>query len=125
MSIALEIFCLTVAVTMLSAAELSIFIGVGGWVKQKDFFVYSKSGSQNMGDYFTKHHPPHHHREIRATYLYMTNALLRIDQKIVRKWSNAVHTPFLTVAIRQNHTALQGCANVVGTYGHTNTKTVT
>ena len=30
MSIALEFFCLTVAVMMSSAAELSIFIGVGG-----------------------------------------------------------------------------------------------
>ena len=33
MSIALEISCLTVAVTMPSAAEFSVFIGVGGWVK--------------------------------------------------------------------------------------------
>ena len=31
-------------------------------VKQKDFFVYSKLGSQNMEDDLTKHHPPHHHR---------------------------------------------------------------
>ena len=31
-------------------------------VKQKDFFIYRKPGSQNMGGYFTKHHPPHHHR---------------------------------------------------------------
>ena len=48
-------------------------------VKQKDFFVYRKLGSQNMGDYSTKHHPPHHHREIHATYLYMSYALLKID----------------------------------------------
>ena len=33
MSIALELFCLIVAVTMPSAAELYVFIGVGGWVK--------------------------------------------------------------------------------------------
>ena len=33
MPIALELFCLTVAVKMPSAAELSVFIGVGGWVK--------------------------------------------------------------------------------------------
>ena len=86
-----------------------------------------------MGDYFTKHHPPHHHREICATYLYMANALLKIDQKIVHKWSNAVLTPIHTfavtpvhtVSIRENRTVLQGCANVVRTYGHTNTKTVT
>ena len=86
-----------------------------------------------MGDYFTKHHPPHHHREIRATYLYMANALLKLDQKIVHKWANAVLTPIHTVAvtpvhlvpIRQNRTVLQGCDNIVHTYRHTNTKTVT
>ena len=85
-----------------------------------------------MGGYFTKHHPSHHHREICATYLYMANALLKIDQKIVHKWANAVlapiHTvavmPVHTVAIIQNRIVLKYCANVVRTYGHTNTKTV-
>ena len=86
-----------------------------------------------MGGYFTKHHPPHHHREICATYLYMANALLKIYHNIVHKWTNAVLTPIHTVAvttihtvaITQNSTVLQGCANVVCTYVHTNTKTVT
>ena len=31
-------------------------------VKQNYFFVYQKLVCQNMGDYFTKHHPPHHHK---------------------------------------------------------------
>ena len=31
-------------------------------VKQKDSLVYWKPGSQNMVDYFTKNHPPHHHK---------------------------------------------------------------
>ena len=101
-------------------------------VKQKDFFVYWKPGSQNMGNYFTKYFPPHHHREICAKYLYMANSLLKIDHNIVHKWANAVLTPIHTVAftpvhmvaIRQNRTVIQGCANVVRTYGHTNTKTV-
>ena len=93
-------------------------------VKQKDFFVYWKPGIQNMGDYFTKHPPPHHYREICATYLYTKNALLKIDHKIVHKWSNAVLTsidtvavtPIHTVAITQKRTVLQGCDNVVRTY---------
>ena len=33
MSIALDLLCITVAVTMTSAAELSVFIGVSGRVK--------------------------------------------------------------------------------------------
>ena len=65
-------------------------------------------------------------------YLYMANALLKINYKIVKKWSNAVLTPIHTVAvtpihtvaITQNLTVMQGCANVVRTYGHTNNKTV-
>ena len=101
-------------------------------VKQKDLFVYWKPGSQNMGDYFTKHHPPHQHREICATYLHTENALLKFDQKIVHKWANDVltqiHTvavtPVHTVEIKQNPTIMQECANVVHTYRHTNTKTV-
>ena len=86
-----------------------------------------------MGDYFTEHHPLHHHREICATYLYMENALLKINQKIVHKWANAVLTPIHTivvtpihtVAIKQKRTVLQGCANFLHTYIHTITKKVT
>ena len=92
-------------------------------VKQKDFFVYWKPGNQNMGDYFTKHHPSHHNRKISATYFYMENALLKNDHKIVHKWANAVLTPIHmvavtpvhTLAISQNLTVLKGCANVVRT----------
>ena len=66
-------------------------------------------------------------------YLYTENALLKIDHKIVHKCSDAMLTPIHTVvvnpihkvAITQNRTVIQGCANVVHTYGHTNTKTVT
>ena len=39
MSVALNLFCLTVAVTMPSAAELSVFIGVGGWLKPSSWSV--------------------------------------------------------------------------------------
>ena len=86
-----------------------------------------------MGDYFTKHHQPHNHRGFCATYLYMVNNILEIDHKIVHEWVNDVLTPIHTVEITPIHTVeitpyrtvLQRCANVVRTYGHTNTKTVT
>ena len=57
-----------------------------------------------MGNYFTKHHPPHHHREICAMYLYMTNDLPKIDHKIVHKWANAMLTQIHTVAVTPVHT---------------------
>ena len=43
MSIALDLFCLTVAGTMPLAAELSVFIGVGGWVKPSLWSVMERS----------------------------------------------------------------------------------
>ena len=66
-------------------------------VKQKEFFVYWKPGSQNMRGYFKKHHQPYHPREICAKYFYMENFLLKIDHKIVYRWANAVLTPIHTV----------------------------
>ena len=39
MSISLDIFCLTLVVTMPSAAELSVFIGVVSWVKPSSWSV--------------------------------------------------------------------------------------
>ena len=93
-------------------------------VKQKECFVYLKTGSQNKGDYFTKHHPLHYHREMCATYLYMANYLLTIDHKVVHEWGNAVLTPIHTVAITPNCTVVQGCDNIIHTYGHTNNTTL-
>ena len=63
----------------------------------------------------------------------MSNSLLKFYHKIVHGFLNAVLAPIHTVAIMpihavaimQNRTVLKGCANVVRTYGHTNTKTVT
>ena len=39
MSIDLEFFCLTVVVTMPLATDLSVLIGVGGWVKPSSWSV--------------------------------------------------------------------------------------
>ena len=78
-----------------------------------------------MGDYFTKYHPPDHYREISDTYLYMVNALLKINHNLVQEWENYVLMPNHTVVLTTNHTVLQGCANTVSTYGHTKYTTAT
>jgi hypothetical protein len=39
-------------------------------VRQGQFIVYWKKGSLNKADYFTKHHPASHHRDIRSVYLH-------------------------------------------------------
>ena len=61
-----------------------------------------------MGDYFTKHHPPHHHREICVTYSYMSNTLLKTNQQIVNKWANAVLMPIHTVSVTPGYTKQSG-----------------
>jgi hypothetical protein len=38
-------------------------------VKQGQFRIYWKPGEGNLGDYFTKHHSPTHHQQMRYTYL--------------------------------------------------------
>lgn len=48
------------------------FYWVQDCIKQGQFIVYWKPGAINLGDYFTKHHPPVHHRKIHETYLLPT-----------------------------------------------------
>ena len=38
-------------------------------VKQGQFLVHWRKGSENLADYFTKHHSPSHHRLMRSRYL--------------------------------------------------------
>jgi hypothetical protein len=55
------------------------FYWVQDRVRQKQFLVYWRQGSENLGDYFTKHHSTAHHRIIRPTYLHVVkqaNALV-------------------------------------------------
>lgn len=43
-------------------------------VRQGQFRVHWKRGKDNKADYFTKHHPPSHHIEVRPTYLQVAQA---------------------------------------------------
>jgi hypothetical protein len=38
-------------------------------VEQGQFLIYWRPGSENLGDYFTKHHLPSHHRLMRPVFL--------------------------------------------------------
>jgi hypothetical protein len=38
-------------------------------VKQNQFIIYWQPGTENLGDYFTKHHPASHHRKICNSFL--------------------------------------------------------
>ena len=39
-------------------------------IKQNQYNLYWAPGSTNLGDYFTKHHSPTHHRQVRHLYLH-------------------------------------------------------
>ena len=54
------------------------FYWVRDRVKQGQFYIYWKKGSDNWGDYFTKHHPASHHREVRPLFLHEAASLRRI-----------------------------------------------
>ena len=44
------------------------------WIRdranQQQFIIYWGPGSANLADYFTKHHSPAHHQQVRSTYLH-------------------------------------------------------
>ena len=61
---------------------------------------------------------------MRATCFYMGNDLLKINNKVVQECSNTVLTQNHTVVLTPTHTVVQGCANVLYTYGHTKFTTV-
>ena len=48
-------------------------------VKQNQFRIFWGKGSSNLADYFTKDHPPAHHRKMRSTYL--INSLTFFDTR--------------------------------------------
>ena len=45
------------------------FYWVRDRIAQKQFQLFWRQGSTNMADYFTKHHPPWYHRQMRYKYL--------------------------------------------------------
>jgi Reverse transcriptase (RNA-dependent DNA polymerase) len=47
------------------------FYWVQDRVKQGQLKIHWQKGELNLADYFTKHHPASHHRQLRPTYLYV------------------------------------------------------
>jgi hypothetical protein len=66
-------------------------------VKQGQLKIYLGPGSQNLADYFTKHHSPAHHRRIRDVYIHA-------DERLVNRKG-------------VTDSALRGCVNTSGKAG--------
>jgi len=50
------------------------FYWVRDSVRQGHFKIHWKKGTENLADYFTKHHAPAHHTHMRPTYLLIHTA---------------------------------------------------
>ena len=50
------------------------FYWVRDRIKQGQFVVYWAPGKWNLADYFTKHHPPAHHQQMRPIFLHMKDS---------------------------------------------------
>ena len=55
--------------------------------QQGQFKIYWKPGKTNLADYFTKHHSPAHHRNIRGEYLTRVAELLTLRQRVLKERS--------------------------------------
>jgi hypothetical protein len=49
--------------------------------QQGQFKIYWRPGKTNLADYFTKHHPPAHHRNVREIFLTRIAEVLRLRQE--------------------------------------------
>lgn len=52
------------------------FYWVRDRVRQGQFVIHWKRGKDNLGDYYTKHHPASHHRTVRPIFLHTSNLAL-------------------------------------------------
>ena len=83
-------------------------------VLQGQFRIYWKPGKTNLADYFTKHHPPAHHRNVRGEFLTRVAELqqLRKENTSVREREMGL----ATTDVVRFQSVLQGCVNISGMY---------
>ena len=63
-------------------------------VRQKQLLVYYRPGATNLGDLFTKHHPPSHLRPIRPNYLQSSSNTAHLAHMVISHLvQGCVNTP--------------------------------
>jgi hypothetical protein len=73
-------------------------------IQQQQFHLYWEKGTQNMADYFTKHHPPRHHKLMRYKYLHNENPKMQNENPKNLTRSHSAHA---TINVR-------GCVTTQG-----------
>jgi len=61
-------------------------------VKQKQFTVHWKSGSENLAEYFSKHHSPAHHSTMRPIFLHTKTEKTATYNEVLRGCNNTGST---------------------------------
>ena len=75
--------------------------------RQGQFKIYWRPGKTNLADYFTKHHPPSHHQNVRGEFLTRIAELQRLRK--TTKTEVGLATTDETTLFRR---VLQGCVNM-------------
>jgi hypothetical protein len=79
------------------------------WLRNREsqdrFKIYWRPGKMNLEDYFTKHHPPNHHTNVRAEFLTKVQYLAEARQQ---KMVNGQ-----TTTLKTKITKLQGCVSLL------------
>ena len=76
--------------------------------QQGQFKIYWRPGKTNLADYFTKHHPPAHHRNVRGEFLTRIAELHKLRQEKAK----SVETCLATTDVSCFRNVLQGCVNI-------------
>jgi hypothetical protein len=62
--------------------------------RQRQFIIYWRPGSENLGDYHTKHHSASHHRKMRPQFLQPTKTTQPISRKTFTPCEGVLMQPF-------------------------------
>ena len=76
--------------------------------QQGQFKIYWKPGKTNLADYFTKHHPPAHHRNVRGEFLTRLADVMRLRQE----QASSLETGLAMTDGPCFRNFLQGCVNI-------------
>ena len=78
-------------------------------IKQKMFNLIWAAGKQNAADYFTKHHPPWHHKKMRRTYL--QNVTYHVTRLIAQYSTYANSVGGCVTPVTSSHPSMRAAHN--------------
>ena len=87
------------------------FYWVRDRIEQKHFQLFWRKGSTNMADYFTKHHPPWYHRQMRHKYLHRALLTSRVRGCVTSSCQSSADPHFNVLRHPRLHLPLSNTTN--------------